>query len=105
ATGDGNADAAPGDEAAGDAEVADDGEAEGETAADVSDAAGGEAEDIDGEAVYRTACTVCHGAGIAGAPRTGDASAWEARLEQGMETLVKHAIEGFQGDAGVMPPR
>lgn len=64
-----------------------------------------EAEDIDGEAVYQSACTVCHGAGIAGAPKTGEASAWEARLEQGMDTLVKHAIEGFQGDAGVMPPR
>ena len=70
-----------------------------------AEAASGEAADIDGEAVYRTACTVCHGAGIAGAPKTGDASAWEARIEQGMETLVRHAIEGFQGDTGVMPPR
>ena len=103
------ADASPGDEAegeaGGDTDAAEGGEAESETAADDGDAEVGEAEEIDGEAVYRTACTVCHGAGIAGAPKTGEASAWEARLEQGMETLVGHAIEGFQGDAGVMPPR
>lgn len=109
ATGSGDADASPGDEAdgeaPGDADVAEGSEAEGEAAGDDSDAEGGAAEEIDGEAVYRTACTVCHGAGIAGAPKTGEASAWEARLEQGMDTLVKHAIEGFQGDAGVMPPR
>jgi cytochrome c5 len=61
--------------------------------------------EIDGAAVYRTACTVCHGPGIAGAPRTGDADTWEPRLAQGMDTLVRHAIDGFQGDAGYMPPR
>lgn len=113
ATGNGAADTSPGDEADGDAasdaDVAQggeaDGEAAGEAAGDDSDAEAGDSEEIDGEAVYRTACTVCHGAGIAGAPKTGDAAAWEARLEQGMETLVKHAIDGFQGDAGVMPPR
>lgn len=58
-----------------------------------------------GEAVYKAACTACHGAGIAGAPKTGDAPAWEARLEQGMATMVKHAIEGFQGETGFMPAR
>jgi cytochrome c5 len=55
--------------------------------------------------VYMSACTACHGPGIAGAPRTGDAAAWAPRLEQGMDTLVTHAIEGFQGEAGYMPPR
>jgi cytochrome c5 len=61
--------------------------------------------DLDGEAVYKAACTACHGAGIAGAPKTGDQGAWAARLEQGMDTLVEHAIKGFQGQAGYMPPR
>lgn len=61
--------------------------------------------DLDGEAVYKAACTACHGAGIAGAPKTGDQGAWVSRLEQGMDTLVRQAIEGFQGDAGYMPPR
>lgn len=60
---------------------------------------------LDGEGVYNTACTACHGAGIAGAPKTGDADAWGPRLDKGMDTLVRHAIEGFQGDAGYMPPR
>jgi cytochrome c5 len=61
--------------------------------------------DLDGEAVYKAACTACHGAGIAGAPKTGDQGAWAARLEQGMDTLVEHAIKGFQGQAGYMPAR
>jgi len=61
--------------------------------------------DLDGEGVYQQACTACHGAGIAGAPKTGDADAWGPRLDKGMDTLVTHAIEGFQGDAGYMPPR
>jgi len=61
--------------------------------------------DLDGEAVYKAACTACHGAGIAGAPKTGDAAAWQPRIDQGMDTLVRHAIEGFQGQAGYMPAR
>lgn len=63
------------------------------------------AADLNGEAVYKAACTACHGAGIAGAPKTGDADAWTPRINQGMDTLVRHAIEGFQGQAGYMPPR
>ncbi len=51
------------------------------------------------------ACATCHAQGIAGAPITGDAQAWAARIDQGMETLIRHSIEGFQGNAGVMPPR
>jgi cytochrome c5 len=63
------------------------------------------ARELSGEEVYKGACTACHGAGIAGAPKTGDAAAWAARVDQGMDTLVTHAIEGFQGQAGYMPPR
>ncbi|NGX17333.1 cytochrome c5 family protein [Wenzhouxiangella sp. XN24] len=63
------------------------------------------AETLDGEGVYNAACTACHGPGIAGAPKTGDATAWAPRIDKGMDTLVQHAIEGFQGDAGYMPPR
>lgn len=62
-------------------------------------------QELDGEAVYNTACVACHGAGIAGAPKTGDGEAWQPRIDQGMDTLVKHAIEGFQGEAGLMPAR
>jgi cytochrome c5 len=63
------------------------------------------ATDLPGEQVYQQVCTACHGAGIAGAPKTGDKAAWEARLAQGADTLNKHAIEGFQGKAGYMPPK
>ena len=54
-----------------------------------------------GEAVYTAACSACHAAGIAGAPRTGDAAAWGPRLKQGFDLLVKHAVEGFK----TMPPK
>ncbi|MGH6623760.1 MAG: c-type cytochrome [Burkholderiaceae bacterium] len=49
-----------------------------------------------GEAVYKLACAVCHTAGAAGAPKTGDKAAWTPRLKQGFDTLVKHAVEGFK---------
>ena len=49
-----------------------------------------------GEAVYAAACSACHAAGIAGAPRTGDVAAWAPRFRQGFDLLVKHAVEGFK---------
>ena len=54
-----------------------------------------------GEAVYAAACGACHSTGVAGAPRTGDAAAWSARIKQGFDVLVKHAVEGFKA----MPPK
>jgi cytochrome c5 len=35
----------------------------------------------------------------------GDAAAWAPRIAQGIETLNNHALNGFQGAAGVMPPK
>jgi cytochrome c5 len=61
--------------------------------------------DLPGEQVYQQVCTACHGAGVAGAPKTGDKAAWAPRIAQGAETLHKHAIEGYQGKAGYMPPK
>ena len=61
--------------------------------------------DMAGDQVYQQVCTACHGAGVAGAPKTGDKAAWAPRLAQGAETLNKHAIEGYQGKAGYMPPK
>ncbi len=49
-----------------------------------------------GEAVNAAACSACHAAGIAGAPRTGDVAAWAPRIKQGFDVLVKHAVEGFK---------
>jgi len=60
---------------------------------------------LSGEAVYGQVCKTCHDAGLAGAPKAGDKAAWAARLAQGQATVVKHAIAGFQGKAGVMPPK
>jgi cytochrome c5 len=54
-----------------------------------------------GEAVYQATCVVCHGAGVAGAPKLGDAAAWAPRLAQGKDTLLQHAMQGFN----VMPPK
>lgn len=54
-----------------------------------------------GEAVNAAACSACHAAGIAGAPRTGDVAAWAPRIKQGFDLLVKHAVEGFKA----MPPK
>ena len=58
-----------------------------------------------GEAVYKGACFVCHDSGLAGAPKTGDAAAWAERVGQGMDLLVSHALEGYSGSTGVMPPK
>lgn len=58
-----------------------------------------------GEEVYNSACTACHSLGIAGAPKTGDAAQWAARVDTGMETLYEHATNGYTGSAGVMPAK
>ncbi|MGB9110362.1 MAG: c-type cytochrome [Telluria sp.] len=58
-----------------------------------------------GKALYSTTCVACHGAGIAGAPRFGDKAAWAPRIAQGSAVLYEHALKGYQGKAGVMPPK
>ena len=52
-----------------------------------------------GEAVYKRACVGCHMTGAAGAPRLGDASAWESRIAKGSTALVQSAIHGVPGTA------
>ena len=58
-----------------------------------------------GTEVVNMACSACHGAGIAGAPKMGDQAAWAPRIAKGKDMLYKHALGGFQGTAGVMPPK
>ena len=60
---------------------------------------------VDGQQVYNAGCVACHGAGIAGAPRVGDKGAWTDRISTGLDTLVAHAIDGFQGSQGMMPAK
>lgn len=69
--------------------------------ADAGDADGGSDEPRDGATVYDSGCASCHASGAAGAPKTGDADAWAERIDKGMDTLVKHAYEGFNA----MPAR
>jgi cytochrome c5 len=58
-----------------------------------------------GEEVYKQTCFACHAAGVAGAPKLGDKAAWGPRIAQGIDTLYTHSLKGFQGKAGVMPPK
>jgi cytochrome c5 len=58
-----------------------------------------------GKALYNSACIACHGAGIAGAPKVADKAAWAPRIQQGNAVLYEHAIKGYQGKAGIMPPK
>jgi cytochrome c5 len=59
----------------------------------------------DGMATYSQTCSVCHGTGVAGAPKFGDKAAWAPRIVQGSATLHDHAIKGYQGKAGMMPAK
>lgn len=54
-----------------------------------------------GEKIYNSGCMACHAAAIAGAPKFGDAAAWEGRAEKGVEALTATVISG----KGAMPPR
>lgn len=50
-----------------------------------------------GEQVYAAVCASCHKAGLAGAPKVGDASAWSALIGRGRDSLVTNAIKGIRG--------
>ena len=52
-------------------------------------------------AKYDKSCKVCHDAGAAGAPKTGDADAWAPRMAKGMEVLVASVNQGLNA----MPPK
>ena len=58
-----------------------------------------------GEDIYKQTCFACHAAGVAGAPKLGDKAAWGPRIAQGNDILYTHSIKGFQGKAGMMPPK
>ncbi|HEY7772045.1 MAG TPA: c-type cytochrome [Marinagarivorans sp.] len=50
----------------------------------------------DGKQVYDTNCTLCHAAGLAGAPKPGDAAEWGARIDaRGMDGLFDNAWNGY----------
>lgn len=59
----------------------------------------------DGKEIYGNLCHSCHETGAGGSPKLSDKGAWTVRVAQGLATLQKHAIEGYNGGAGVMPAR
>jgi cytochrome c5 len=63
------------------------------------------ADDAAGKSVYNKTCALCHAAGVAGAPKPGDKADWGPRIAQGNDVLYKHALEGFTGAKGQMPPK
>ena len=65
----------------------------------------GGADNDAGKKLFGAVCTACHGMGIAGAPKFGDKAAWAPRIAEGLDTLYQHAINGYQGKNGVMPPK
>ena len=59
---------------------------------------------VDGAVIFEKLCGACHVSGAGGAPKL-ERALWQPRVAQGMDTLVKHATEGYTGAAGVMPAR
>lgn len=60
---------------------------------------------LSGEQVFNQVCFACHLSGMAGAPRVTQRHAWKPRVAKGIDVLVEHAINGFNGHSGSMPPR
>jgi len=59
-----------------------------------------------GAEVWGGNCKVCHGGGLAGAPKITGIKFWKPRIAKGLETLIGHALNGFQNtDGGYMPAR
>ena len=54
-----------------------------------------------GQHRYEETCHICHGSGLAGAPKFKDKADWAPRIADGMDLLVKRAIEGYKA----MPPK
>ncbi len=59
---------------------------------------------LDGALIYERVCAACHLTGAGGAPAP-TAAAWAPRRAKGLDLLVTHAIEGFRGEAGLMPAK
>jgi len=54
-----------------------------------------------GKSVFDSACTACHTAGVAGAPKAGDKAAWAPRVKTGIEALYASSLKG----KNAMPPK
>jgi cytochrome c5 len=70
------------------------GKAAAAPAAETKTAAAPAAGNADGKKIFETTCIVCHGTGVAGAPKAGDKAAWAPRLKTGMDALYTSALKG-----------
>ena len=50
-----------------------------------------------GEQIVKMRCGQCHEKGLHGAPKIGDADAWIPRLKDGLDPVVRSAINGHGG--------
>ncbi|WP_425093405.1 c-type cytochrome [Tropicimonas sp. S265A] len=51
-----------------------------------------------GREIWGGTCQNCHGGdSLTGAPKVTSTRAWAPRIDQGMEVLIEHAINGFIG--------
>lgn len=55
----------------------------------------------EGKKIYSNNCAACHTTGSAGAPKLGDATAWDSLIKLGKDTVYQHAINGINS----MPPK
>lgn len=55
----------------------------------------------DAAEIYQGKCAACHNTGVAGAPKLGEVSDWEARVAKGMEVVFENAWNGLNA----MPPK
>ncbi len=68
---------------------------------DLPKAGEGEQKVTEGQKIYEKSCAVCHGNDSMGAPNLGNKEAWAKVMKQGMDTVLKNAING----KNAMPPR
>jgi len=54
-----------------------------------------------GQEVIDQVCAMCHATGMMSSPKLGSADDWAPRIEQGIDVLYDHAINGFN----MMPAR
>lgn len=51
--------------------------------------------EMTGEQVYNEVCSSCHASGALESPKFKEAAAWGKRIGQGYDTLLVHALKGF----------
>ena len=50
----------------------------------------------EGKRIYQQVCSICHEQGKLGAPQRGDRAAWAPRMQQNMDVMFEHVIEGYK---------